>query len=103
MVPVIIGNTQVNSVSEFLGIYITTLNYGIFKFYQTLLIQKSLETTGMDHINRLKTSVKDESTLGKYENIPQDKIDWTHLYAYIIGIMLYLVSSTKPDISFAVN
>ena len=52
------------SVSEFLGIDIKTLDYGVFQFYQTGLIRKVLEATGMEHCNGLPTPIKVESPLG---------------------------------------
>ena len=39
------------SVSEFLGIDIKTLDGGGFQFFQTGLIRKVLEATGMEHCN----------------------------------------------------
>ena len=44
--------------SEFLGIDIKTLDNGGFKFFQTGLIRKVLEATGMEHSNGLPTPTK---------------------------------------------
>ena len=52
------------SVSECLGIDIKTLYCGGFQFYQTVLIRKVLETTGVDHVNGLPTPTKVEAYLG---------------------------------------
>ena len=41
--------------SEFLRIDIKTLDGGGFQFYQTGLIRKVLESTGMDHYNGFST------------------------------------------------
>ena len=46
------------SVYNFLGIYTKTLYNGVFKFYQTGLIHKVLESTNMDHFDWLPTPTK---------------------------------------------
>ena len=51
------------SVSEFLGIDIKTLDDGGIKLYQTLLIRKLLENTGIEHYNGLPTSTKVDAPL----------------------------------------
>ena len=89
--------------SEFLGIDIKTLDDGGYQFCQTGLIRKVLEGTGMDHCNGLPTPTKVEAHLGTDINGPEDKIDWPNPYASGIGMMLYLASNTRPDISFSVQ
>ena len=91
------------SVSEFLGIYIKTLDNGGFQFCQTGLIQKVLEATGMEHCNGFPTPTKVEAPLGTYTNGSEAKRDWPNSYASVIGMMLYLASNKRPDISFAVH
>ena len=54
----------------------------------------------METCNGLPTPTKVEEPLGTDANGSEAKIDWTNSYASIIGIMLYLVSNTGPDISF---
>ena len=54
--------------SEFLYIDIKTLENGIFKFYQTGLICKVLEVTGMGRGNFFPTLTKFEAPLGTDEN-----------------------------------
>ena len=58
---------------EFLGIDIKTLNDCRFKFYQTGLIQKILESIGMEHCKMLKTPTKVEAPLGIYEDSSEAK------------------------------
>ena len=91
------------SVSEFLGIDIKTLDNGGFQFCQTGLIQKVLEATGMEDCNGLPTTTKVEAPIGIDVNGSEAKIDWPNSYASVIGMMLYLASNTRPDIFFAVN
>ena len=62
-------HSKVESVSEFLGIDIKTLDNGGFQFCQTGLINKVLEATGMEHCNGLPTPTKVEAPLGTDEKI----------------------------------
>ena len=76
---------------------------GSIQFCQTELIRKILEATGMEDCNWLPTPTKVESPLGADVYGSEAKIDWPNSYASIIGMMLYLASNTRPDISFAVH
>ena len=89
--------------SEFLGIDIKALDDGIFQFYQTAFIRKFLEDTGMEHFNGLSTPTKVEAPIGTDRNIPKAKRYFTNSYASFVGMILYLVSNTVPDISFAIH
>ena len=51
--------------SEFLKIGIKTLDYDGFQVYQTVLIRKLLEATGMERCNGLPTPTKVEAHLGR--------------------------------------
>ena len=57
----------------------------------------------MDNYNGLPTPTKVESPLGTDVNGSEAKRDWPNSYASVIGMMLYLSSITRPDISFAVH
>ena len=89
--------------SEFLGIDMKTLDNGGFQFCQTGSIHKVLEATGMEHFNGLPTPTKVEAPLGTEVNGSEAKRDWPNSYASVIGMMLYLPSNTRLDISFAVH
>ena len=89
--------------SEFLGIDIKTLDNGGFQFYQTGLIRKVLESTGMEDCNGLPTPTKVEAPLRIDINGSEAKRDWPNSYAYVIEMMLYLAPNKIPDISFAVH
>ena len=64
------------SVSEFLGIDMKTLDNGGFQFCQTGLIRKVLEATGMEDCNGLPTPTKVEAPLGTYANGSEANRDW---------------------------
>ena len=89
--------------SEFLVIDIKTLDNSGFQFCQTGFIRKFLETTGMDHCNGLPTPTKVEAPLLTDSNGSEAKRYWTNSYDSVIGMVLYLESNKRPDISFAVN
>ena len=91
------------SVSEFLGIDIKTLDNGGYYFCQTGLICKVLEATGMEHCNGFPTPTKVAAPLGTDTNGSEAKRDWPNSYDSVIGMTLYLASNTIPDISFAVK
>ena len=91
------------SVSELLGIDIKILDCGGFQFFRIGFIRRVLEATGMEHCNGLPTPTKVEEPLGTDANVSEDKIYFPNSYASIIGIMLYLASNTRPDISFDVH
>ena len=57
----------------------------------------------MDHCNGLTTPTKFESPLGTYDNGSEAKRDCPNSYDSVKGMILYLESNTRPDISFAVH
>ena len=67
------------------------------------LIRKVLEAIGMENCNGLPTPTKIEASLGTDLNGSEAKRDWPNSYASVIGMMLYLASNTRPDISFSVH
>ena len=89
--------------SELLGINIKRLYDGGFEFHQNVLIRKLLEATGMDHCNVLPTTTTIEASLRTDTNGSEAKRDWPKSHASVIGIILYLASNKRPDISFAVH
>ena len=89
--------------SKFLEIDIKTLGGSRFQFCQTGLIRKFLEATWMDHCNGLPTPTKVDAPLGTDANGSKSKRDCPKSYASVIGMMLYLASNTRPDISFDVH
>ena len=97
------GTLKGESLSEFLGIDIKTLDDGGFQCYQTGLIRKVLEATGMEHCNGLTTPTKVEAPLLTDANDSDARRYWPNSYAAVIAMMLYLESNTRTDIFFAVH
>ena len=73
------------SVYQFLGIDIKTLDDGGFQFCQTGLIRKVLEATGMEYCNGFPTPTKVEEPRGTDANGYEAKRDWPNSYASVIG------------------
>ena len=57
----------------------------------------------MEHCNGFTTPTNVEAPLVKDANYYEAKRYWPNSYDYVIGMMLYLESNTRPDISFAVH
>ena len=66
------------SVSEFLVIDIKTLDDGGFQFYQTGLIRKVLESTGMEHCNGFTITTKVEAPIGTEKNGSESQRYWSN-------------------------
>ena len=102
MLPVTIGNTQMNnqclSSCALIPRHWMMVN---FIFFKTGLMRKVLEATGMDHFNGLPTPTKVEAPLGTDMNGYEAKKYFPNSYTSVIGMILYLASNTRPDISFA--
>ena len=60
------------------------------------IVRKVLEATGMEDCNGLPIPTKVEAHLGTDINGYEDKRDRPNSYAYVIGMMLYLASNTRP-------
>ncbi|GFH61161.1 hypothetical protein CTEN210_17637 [Chaetoceros tenuissimus] len=86
----------------FLGIDITRHDDGRIELTQTGLIQRILDALGLDDETvTLRTEPAATKCLGKEENSPPRKEHWS--YPSVIGMLLYLSSNSRPDITFAVN
>ena len=86
----------------FLGIDIKRHDDGSIELIQTGLIDRFLdavELTGGTINTRLEPAHKEP--LGKDENGPPRRENWS--YPSAIGMLLYLSSNSRPDISFAVS
>ena len=57
----------------------------------------------MEHCNGLPTPNKVEAPLGTDADGSESNRYWPNSYASVIGMILYLASNTRPDISFSVH
>ena len=92
--------TQEESFAEFLGIKFDTLENGSIKCTQKGLIQKTLEAAGMENCNPNSVPAA-QAALGADKDGPPMEDHWN--YRGICGMLLYLSTNTRPDITFAVS
>ena len=92
--------TREGTFSEYLGIKYNKDESGIITMTQEGLIQKIIEATGMEECNSNRTpSIKE--ALGSDPEGESMTDEWN--YRSVIGMLLYLSTNTRPDISFAVS
>jgi hypothetical protein len=87
-------------VGDFLGIRIEKLGTRKFNLTQTGLINKVLKASDMETCNSVETPAF-TTALGTDKEGPPFKESWK--YATVIGMLMYLASNSRPDISFAVH
>ena len=92
--------TREGSFSEFLGIKFNKLDNGDIECTQKGLIQKILKAAEMTDCNPNFTPTS-TTPLGKHPEAPPMKENWS--YRSIVGMLLYLSTNTRPDITFAVS
>ena len=92
--------TREGSFSEFLGIKFNRLDNNDIECTQKGLIKKILTTAGMTecHANFLPAAT---TALGKHPDDPPFDENWC--YRSVVGMLLYLSTNTRPDITFAVS
>jgi hypothetical protein len=87
-------------VGAFLGIQITKTGPGQFYLTQTGLIDKVLNTAGMDDCRGHDTPATTTSLGTDKDGDPFDE-DWE--YASVMGMLMYLSANSRPDITYAVH
>ena len=92
--------TQEESFEEFLGIKFNKLADGSIECTQKGLIKKTLEAAGMMDCNPNSTPAT-QVALGADKDGPDFDERWN--YRGICGMLLYLSTNTRPDISYAVS
>ena len=92
--------TMEGSFSEYLGIHYDWKDSDTLEMTQQGLIQKIIDATGMGECNPNRTPSTKEG-LSSDENGEPMTDSWN--YRSVIGMMLYLSTNTRPDISFAVS
>mgnify|MGYP000857262147 FL=1 len=91
--------TKESSFEEFLGIQYAKLANGDVELTQEGLIKKILTATGLVTCN--PNRIPAQASLGKDDDGADMTDDWS--YPSIIGMLLYLSTNTRPDITFAVS
>ena len=86
--------------AEFLGIKFTELEDGSIELTQKGLISKTLEAAGMSDCNPNSLPAA-QAALGADKDGPPMEETWN--YRGICGMLLYLSTNTRPDITFAVS
>ena len=92
--------TQEESFAEFLGIKFEDLPDGSIKCTQKGLIQKTLEAANMTDCNPNSVPATQVALSSDKDGEPM-KEEWN--YRGICGMLLYLSTNTRPDISYAVS
>ena len=92
--------TLEGSFSEYLGIQYTKLGNTKIKMSQEGLIKKILEATQMEDCNSNRTPTTKEPLGSDDQGEPMED-PWN--YRSVIGMLLYLSTNTRPDISYAVS
>jgi hypothetical protein len=92
--------TREGSFSEYLGIQYDRLSDDSILMSQSGLIQKIIESAGMQECNPNRTPAVREALGSDPEGAMMDD-SWN--YRSIVGMLLYLATNTRPDIAYAVS
>jgi len=93
--------TMDGNISSFLGIKFEGPVNGCYNLTQPGLIDKILQATDMENCNPTYTPATPGAALGKDPDGPVMTEPWS--YKSVIGMLLYLSTNTRPDITFAVS
>ena len=85
---------------EYLDTDIRKLYGGGFQFYETVLVCKVLEATGMEHCNWLTITTNVEASNGINKNGSEANIYWTNSYDSVLGMVFIFNQTQRPDIYF---
>ena len=92
--------TKEGTFAEYLGIQYTNLHNGSILMNQPGLVQKIIDATDMNGCNPNRTPTTKEA-LGLDPEGKRMTEKWN--YRSIVGMLLYLSTNTRPDISYAVS
>jgi len=92
--------TVEGSFSEFLGIKFTKLPDGSIEMTQQGLIDKIVETTGLQDSKPNSLPAAQQALGADSEGAPMEE-KWS--YSSVVGMLLYLSTNTRVDIAFAVS
>ena len=93
--------TMDDTLESFLGIKFKRHDDGSFSLTQPALIEKIMEATGMVDCNRSPTPAAPKQPLGKDPDGEPMTDTWN--YRSVVGMLLYLSTNSRPDISYAVS
>jgi hypothetical protein len=93
--------TMDDTIESFLGIKFEKMSDGSYNLTQPALIEKIIQATGMEQCNASPTPAAPNTTLGKDPEGEPMKESWS--YPSVIGMLLYLSTNTRSDITFAVS
>eukprot|EP00957_Ditylum_brightwellii_P025162 1904134-Ditylum_brightwellii.AAC.1 len=92
-----------SNVEKFLGIKIDPTSDGGYKLTQTGLTKKILSTTGMLDCNPAIAPTTASGPLCPDPHGKEVQLQELWNYASVVGTLMYLASSSRPEIAFAVH
>ncbi|KMQ86052.1 integrase core domain protein [Lasius niger] len=92
--------TICNEVSQFLGFQVERLDHGDIKIHQAAYALKTLEMFKMDDCRSSKVPADQASLDILYD---EKEVDTEHPIASVIGRLMYLMFTTRPDLAYAVG
>ena len=95
--------TADDGIDDFLGVHIEHHQDGTIHLTQKRLIQSILEDLGLtaDNVKCLPTPISSSKLLSRHPHSPE--FDGSFNYRRVIGKLLFLEKSTRPDLSYAVH
>ena len=92
--------TVEGDVMAFLGIQFKHLSGGEIKMQQIGLVERVLKVTGLQDCSPDKTPTS-QNPLGTDKNGLEFAEQWS--YSLVVGMLLYLVANSRPEIAYAVH
>ena len=93
---------QEDDAAGFLGVRLTKNEAGLIEMKQTGLIDRVIETLGLDQkVSMSKATPAKSTPLVRDEDGELPHGDFS--YSSVVGMLLYLSGHTRPDISYTVN
>jgi hypothetical protein len=87
------------SITNYLGIQIKEEDDGTLLLMQSGLIDRILEAMDLKNANPKDTPAAEAIRVNKQS----PSFDGKYIYRFVIGMMMYLTSSKRPDCAFAIH